>query len=417
MSYNEDIRPILSDNCFLCHGRDEKNRQGHRRLDTAEGAAEEHENFRGIVSGNPSDSEVWQRITSTDEAERMPPANSPKPPLKAEQRELIKRWIEQGAEYQNHWSYESLGPVAVPPPSGGAGDSTIDRFIGEKLAAQQLALAKEAPREILLRRVTLDLTGLPPTTREIDAFLADRKPGAYERVVERLLRSPHDGEHIARGWLDAVRYADTHGMHLDSERTLWPYRDWVVRAFNENKPFDRFTVEQLAGDLLQNPTLNQLIASGYNRANISTSEGGAIAAEAEARNTSDRVDTTAEVWLGLTANCASCHDHKFDPLKQKEYYSLGAFFKGLADPVWDGNVRLPGPRVLLANTEQQPRLDVIASELPRLEKALHTRGDDRLPFISAAAPNDANRVGKHRLGDEERTCVSPFRTVFRAVKI
>ncbi|MEZ6082320.1 MAG: DUF1549 domain-containing protein, partial [Pirellulaceae bacterium] len=252
----------------------------------------------------------------------------------------------------------------------------VDRFIQAKLAEHDLSLSPQAAPETLLRRVTLDLTGLPPTPEEVDRFVADTAPDAYERLVDRLLASPSYGEHFARYWLDAVRYADTHGRHFDNVRSIWPYRDWVVQAFNRNLAFDQFTIEQLAGDLLPNPRIDQLVASGYNRNLQTTSEAGSIEAEEEMRTTADRVDTTAAVWMGLTTNCASCHDHKFDPLTQKEVYSLGAIFKGLDVRPWDGNVRFAGPVAVVADTpSKQNRIDEITSDVESLEAAVTRRAD------------------------------------------
>jgi hypothetical protein len=388
LTFNQHIRPILADNCFACHGVDAAHRKGKLRLDTFEGAsAARADGSPAIVPGSLEKSELWQRIVSDHDDEVMPPPESHKKPLTAAQRDLLKRWIEQGAAYQNHWAYEPVARPEVPAPKAGAGAHPVDRFVAARLAPRRLALAPEAAPDVLLRRVTLDLTGLPPTAAELDTFLADRAPGAYERAVDRLLASPRYGEHFGRHWLDAVRYADTHGLHLDNIRMIWPYRDWVVAAFNRNLPFDRFTVEQLAGDLLPNPTIDQLVASGYNRNHLTTSEGGAIEAEAEMRNTADRTDTTAAVWLGLTANCASCHDHKFDPLTQREYYSLGAVFKGLADRVWDGNIPRPGPLVLLAGPAQEKRLAAIATALPPLQAALSARAE-ALAAKGGAAPSE-----------------------------
>ena len=371
VTYNEHIRPILSNNCFACHGKDEAHRKGKLRLDTFEGATADREGVRALVPGDFEKSELWQRIVSPHEDEVMPPPDSQKTPLKPEERELIKRWIQAGAVYQKHWAYEPVAAVAVPSAAGVAPAHPVDRFISRKLAAHKLALSSEASRETLIRRLTLDLTGLPPTVAEVETFQKDRAPGAYERVVDRLLASPRYGEHFGRYWLDAVRYADTHGLHLDNVRTIWPYRDWVVQAFNRNLAFDQFAIEQLAGDLLPNPNTDQLVASGYNRHQLTTAEGGAIEAEAEMRNTADRVDTTAAVFMGMTANCASCHDHKFDPLTQREYYQMGAIFKGLADRVWDGNVRLPGPIVTLAEDPAlQARIHQVTREVTPLERAL-----------------------------------------------
>ncbi|MEI8088948.1 MAG: PSD1 and planctomycete cytochrome C domain-containing protein [Opitutaceae bacterium] len=392
ITFNEHIRPILADNCFACHGADAGHRKAKLRLDQGAEALASREGIRAFAAGDLAESEAWQRILSDDPEEVMPPPDSHKLPLKPEQRALIKRWIEQGAVYQNHWAYEPVTRPDLPKAAGGAKsqDAAIDRFIGAKLADKKLKLAPEASREVLLRRLTLDLTGLPPMPQELDAFLKDRAPDAYDRVVTRLLASPRFGEHFARYWLDLVRYADTHGLHLDNVRNLWPYRDWVVSAFNRNLSYDQFTLEQLAGDLLPHPRIDQLVATGYNRSHLTTSEGGAIEAEAEARNTGDRADTTAAVWLGLTANCASCHDHKFDPLTQREYYELGAFFKGLADRCWDGNIPKPGPIVLLANTEQQARIEAIARELPPLQAALSARAQ-MLPMTLPAPVAEAEK--------------------------
>ncbi len=383
VTFNEHIRPILANNCFGCHGMDATHRKAKLRLDTAEGAYAEHEGRRAIVPGNLEKSEAWLRIVSRHEDEVMPPPEAHKTPLTAEQRELVRTWILQGATYQNHWAFEPVARVTPPAagataarPAGRTPAHPIDAFVAAKLAPKGLALSPEASRDVLVRRLTLDLTGLPPTTAEVDAFLADTAPGAYERLVDRLLGSVRYGEHFGRHWLDAVRYADTHGLHLDNVRTIWPYRDWVVRAFNRNLPFDQFTIEQLAGDMLPGATIEQRIASGYNRNHLSTSEGGAIEAEAEMRNTADRVDTTSAVFMGLTANCASCHDHKFDPLTQKDYYALGAIFKGLADRVWDGNVRLAGPIAVIARTpEEQERIDELARIVKPLEAAVARRAD------------------------------------------
>ncbi len=373
LSFNEHVRPILSQNCFACHGTDAAHRKAGLRLDEPESAYAERKGVRAIVPGIVEASEIWQRIISPHEDEVMPPPDAHKVPLTPVQRDVIKRWIEQGATYQRHWSFEPIARSAPPAAKPGL-EHPIDRFIAERLAPRGLALSAEAPREALVRRATLDLTGLPPTPTEVDAFVNDRSPDAYARLLDRLLASPRFGENLSRHWLDAVRYADTHGLHLDNVRTIWPYRDWVVNAFNRNLPFDQFTIEQLAGDLLPNPRIDQLVATGYNRNILSTSEGGSIEEEAEARNTADRVDTTAAVWLGLTASCASCHDHKFDPFTTKDYYSLGAFFKGLADRCWDGNVRIAAPIAIIAPDEKKQRyIDNLVAESARLEAKLRAR--------------------------------------------
>ena len=394
VSFNQDIRPILADTCFACHGSDATHREAKLRLDLPLAATADRDGIRALVPGDLANSEMWQRIISNDPDEVMPPPDSHKKPLNPEQRALIQRWIVQGAVYQNHWAYEPVVRPTVPVPvsplsAHNAQLAPIDSFIAAKLTQKNLNLAPAAPREVLLRRLTLDLTGLPPTPSELAAFLADRAPtdAAYERVVTRLLASPRYGEHFGRHWLDTVRYADTHGLHLDNVRSIWPYRDGVVRAFNANLPFDQFTVEQLAGDLLPHPRIDQLVASGYNRLQLSTSEGGAIEAEAEARNTGDRADTTAAVWLGLTAGCAACHDHKFDPLTQREYYAFGAFFKGLADRVWDGNIRAAGPIAVIADTPaKQQRIAEANAAAPPLEAALAARVEQLIAATPLTKP-------------------------------
>ncbi len=354
LDFNRDIRPILSDNCFACHGLDAKKRKADLRLDLPEGAFTAIDGVFPIKPGDPEVSSIIQRIVSTDEDEVMPPPDSHKKVTPA-QAEILKRWIKEGAEYKKHWAFEA--PVkAAPPPVKGAIRNPIDAFIQARLAEEQISPAPEASKEALIRRVTLDLTGLPPTLAEIDAFLADTSPDAYEKVVARLLKSERYGEHMGRYWLDAARYADTHGLHLDNERSMWPYRDWVVNAFNQNLPYDQFTVWQLAGDLLPNATVEQQVASGFNRCNVTTSEGGSINEEFVFRYAVDRADTTMAVWLGLTAGCAVCHDHKFDPISQKEFYSMYAFFNSAADPAMDGNILLTPPILRLSTAEQKKQI-------------------------------------------------------------
>ena len=334
LGFNKDIRPILSENCFACHGFDEKHREAKLRLDLPEAAfAKNKYGDAAIVPGKPEESLIWERIIATDPDDIMPPPETHKK-LTAAQKETIKRWIEQGAPYQKHWAFEA--------PVKPTGDS-IDHFVRTALAPDGLTLSPEADRPTLIRRVSMALTGLPPTIAEIDAFLEDKADGAYGRMVDRYLASPRFGEEMARYWLDVARYGDTHGMHLDNERQTWAYRDWVVRAFNQNLPFDQFTIYQLAGDLLPDPSQDQLIATGFNRCNVTTGEGGSIAKEWIYRYAVDRTSTTAQAWLGLTANCAVCHDHKYDPISQKDFYSLYAFFNSAADPAMDGNKLLTQP--------------------------------------------------------------------------
>lgn len=366
LDFNRDIRPILSDNCFACHGFDAKKRKADLRLDVAEGALQEIDSTFPIKPGSPELSTIIQRIVSTDEDEVMPPPESHKKVTPA-QVEILKRWIKEGAEYKKHWSFEAPVKPAVPVVRSQKSEvrsrNAIDAFIQDRLAREGLEPSPEAGKETLIRRVTLDLTGLPPTLAEIDAFLADTSPDAYEKVVARLLKSERYGEHMARYWLDAARYADTHGLHLDNERSMWPYRDWVVRAFNENVPYDQFTLWQLAGDLLPNATRDQQIASGFNRCNVTTSEGGSINEEFIFRYAVDRTDTTMAVWMGLTAGCAVCHDHKFDPISQKEFYSMYAFFNSAADPAMDGNILLTPPTLRLSTEEQ-------AKEMAQLDQKI-----------------------------------------------
>ena len=354
LDFNRDIRPILSDNCFACHGLDAKKRKADLRLDVPEVAFKAIEGVFPIKPGSPEASSVIQRILTKDEDEVMPPPESNKHITPA-QVEILHRWIKEGAEYKKHWAFEP--PVKMAPPSvKGPVQNGIDAFIQDRLTQEGLSPSAEASKETLIRRVTLDLTGLPPTLAEIDAFLEDTAPDAYEKVVSRLLKSERYGEHMGRYWLDAARYADTHGLHLDNERSMWPYRDWVVRAFNSNLPYDQFTIWQLAGDLLPNSTVNQQIASGFNRCNVTTSEGGSINEEFIFRYAVDRADSTVAVWMGLTAGCAVCHDHKFDPISQKEFYSLYAFFNSTADPAMDGNILLTPPILRLSTAEQKKQI-------------------------------------------------------------
>jgi len=352
VNFAREIRPILSDNCFTCHGPDDQKRKASLRLDTREGAFGKLKGGSlAIVPGKPDESELIFRIESDDPDLRMPPQKSGKQ-LTAGQIAVLRRWIEQGATSSTHWAFEPPRKPALPQVKNAGWPVTeIDRLILARLEAEGLSPAPQAGKTTLIRRVTLDLTGLPPTPREVDAFLSDPSESAYERVVDRLLESPRYGEHMARFWLDAARYGDTHGLHLDNYREIWPYRDWVIRAFNSNKPFDKFIVEQLAGDLLPNPTSDQLTATGYNRCHVSTNEGGSIEEEVYVRNIVDQVDTNGTVFLGLTTGCARCHDHKYDPIRTKDYYQLFAFFNNIDGPPMDGNsarwapiMQVPVPR-------------------------------------------------------------------------
>ncbi|NNE90256.1 MAG: DUF1553 domain-containing protein [Verrucomicrobiales bacterium] len=357
VTFNRDVRPILSDNCFACHGFDEKERKADLRLDEP---------------GADMD-ELLARVFSTDPDEVMPPPEHKKT-LTDTEKATLEKWVEQGAKYEKHWSF-------VAPQKPGEGDS-IDFFLERRLRKEGLEFSREAEKETLIRRVTLDLVGLPPTLAEVEKFLADQSPDAYEKLVEELQSRPTYGEHMARYWLDLARYADTHGLHLDNERSMWPYRDWVVRALNENVSFDDFTRWQLAGDLLENPTRDQLIASGFNRCNVTTSEGGSINEEWIYRYAVDRTATAVEVWMGLTAGCAVCHDHKFDPLSTKEFYSMYAFFHSAADPAMDGNKIDTPPILKLTTPEEEAKL----KELDAKIAAVDTKIDEAVSKIDYTDP-------------------------------
>jgi hypothetical protein len=371
VDYNRDVRPILSNHCYACHGPDDGQRQAGLRLDVAEVATGELESGnRAIVPGNVAGSVLIERVSAKGPGMRMPPPESGEEPLSDEQIDVLRRWIAEGAEYKRHWAFIPPVRPELPqftPPEGwqdaAPARNPIDAFVRARLLSEDLAPSPEADKVTLVRRVTLDLTGLPPTPAEVDAFLADNSPDAYDKLVDRLLASPRYGEHLARYWLDAVRYGDTHGLHLDNYREIWPYREWVIEAFNRNQPFDEFTIDQLAGDLRENPSNEQLIATGYVRSNVTTSEGGSIEEEVLVRNTVDRVETTATVWLSLTAGCAVCHDHKFDPLTQKEFYQLFAFFNSTADPPLDQNAKLYGPVLRIPSAEQKENLAALAKQI------------------------------------------------------
>jgi hypothetical protein len=384
IAFNAEIRPILSDNCFACHGFDAKKRKAGLRLDTQEGAFAPNKDGKvAIKPGDPAASDLWARLNTTDVDDVMPPPETHKQ-LTAAQKALVKRWIEEGAPYQKHWAFE---PIARPPvPELPGVRHPVDHFVRARLAEEKLQPAPEADRVTLIRRLSFDLRGLPPTPAEVDQFLADRRPDAYERLTDRLVDSPHYGEHMAKHWLDVARYADTHGMHLDNERQMWAYRDWVVKAFNRNLPFDRFTIEQLAGDLLPEPTTEQLVATGFNRCNVTTGEGGSIDAEWIFRYAVDRTATTAQAWLGLTAGCAVCHDHKFDPISHKEFYSLYAFFHSAADPAMDGNVLRTAPTVQLKGDEEERRLAELKAEIRQAEAKL----SEALKTVTYADPASLN---------------------------
>ncbi|AMV38059.1 DUF1553 domain-containing protein [Planctomyces sp. SH-PL62] len=367
--YNRDVRPILAENCFACHGPDSAARKADLRLDVREAAVE----MGAVEPGDLEASSLVARIETDDKHEVMPPPGSHKT-LTAEQKDVLKRWIAQGAEYQAHWSLIAPTRSALPKTADASwGRTPIDAFILSALESKGIKPAPEADRRTLARRASLDLTGLPPNPEEVEAFVADASPDAYEKYVDALLRSPAWGEHRGRYWLDAARYADTHGYHFDNFREMWTYREWVVEALNANMPFDRFTIEQLAGDLLPNRTLDQRIASGFNRCAMSTNEGGTIAEENLVGYTRDRTETVGQVFLGLTVGCAVCHDHKFDPISQKEFYELSAFFNNSTQPAFDGNVKDSAPIIPVPRPEDASRWEALPALLTAAKAEVDAR--------------------------------------------
>jgi hypothetical protein len=368
VDFARDIRPLLSDNCFACHGPDAKQRKADLRLDTREGALVYIDGTSAVVPGKPSESELVRRVTTDDEDDLMPPPDSGKK-LDATQKALLQRWIAEGAEYELHWSYK---PVTRPMPprvkNGSFVLNDIDRFVLATLRTKGHEPAREADRRTLIRRLSFDLTGLPPTWEQVRAFVADSSPRAFGKLVDRLLASPHYGERMAIYWLDLVRYADTMGYHSDNEQTKPLYREYVIDAFNDNLPFDQFTREQLAGDQLPGSTRRQLIASGYNRLNMTTREGGSQPKEYIAIYLGDRVRNVSGVWMATTLGCTECHDHKFDPFTSRDFYSLGAFFSDLEEtPVG------PQKYTPLPTTAQQAKVDKLKKQIPVLEAVLNTQ--------------------------------------------
>ncbi len=414
VQFNRDVRPLLSDNCFACHGpADQKARL---RLDVREDAIKlRRDGSAAIVPGKLRESELIRRILATDADEIMPPPEAHKT-LKPEQKTLLARWITEGATYQKHWSFEA--PVKTPPhqvkDAGFTIRNPIDSFIADRLRREKLSMSNEADRPTLIRRVAFALTGLPPTIDEVSAYLADTGDKAYENMVDRYIASPRFGEEMARHWLDIARYADTHGLHLDNERQMWAYRDWVIQAFNQNLPFDEFTIAQIAGDLLaaeqrqeqqakseiRNPKseMDLLTATGFIRCGVTTGEGGSINDEWIFRNTVDRTNTVVQTWMGLTAGCAVCHDHKFDPISAKEYYQLYAFFVSAADPALDGNALLTAPSIRLPSEEATKKLAQLDAQIAVKQKEL----DDAVAKLAYVDPATV----------EPRPPVSEFETVW-----
>jgi hypothetical protein len=367
--YNRDIRPILVENCFACHGQDKAARKKGLRLDVREEAIK----LAAILPGKPDESGMIDRIFSDNPKQIMPPPKSHKK-LTAAQKDVLKCWVAAGAEYQPHWSFIAPKRPPLPAVKNSAWvRNPIDRFILAALEERGLSPALEADRRTLARRLSLDMTGLPPAPVDVEAFVKDTSPDAYEKYVDSLLRSPHWGEHRGRYWLDVARYADTHGIHMDNFRENWAYREWVIRALNRNMPFDEFTIEQLAGDLLPSRTLDQVVASGFNRCNITTSEGGAIDEEYLVLYARDRTETLSQVWFGLTAGCAVCHDHKFDPLSQKEFYSLSAFFNNTTQAAMDGNIKDTPPTVFVPRSEDRVRWEALPKDRAAVQHQMEAR--------------------------------------------
>ena len=394
VEFNQHIRPILSDNCFKCHGPDEEAREADLRLDTPEGIVADLGGYRAVSPGDLAGSELYKRITHEDPDERMPPEESHKT-LTEKQIQLLTQWIREGAEWQQHWSFEPLLRPTLPdvtdPDWVG---NPIDAFVLARMAEEGLSPSAQANKHVLIRRLSLDLTGLPPTPEVIESFVADESEDAYGRLVDRLLVSTSYGEHRAHYWLDAARYSDTHGLGWDNYRSIWPYRDWVVDAFNANMPFDQFTIEQLAGDLLPDATTLQLVATGFNRSNPTISEGGAIDEEYLAIYASDRVETTATVWMGLTMGCAHCHDHKFDPLTMQDHYRFAAFFRNTTQAAMDKNIANTPPYLIVSSPDDDQRRENIRAEMDKthalIEKHKQQSGESYSAWLAGGGEIDTS---------------------------
>ncbi len=405
--FNRDVRPILSEHCFQCHGPDAKDQKANLRLDLRASALKGGDSGPAIVAGKPEESLILQRVCTTDPDEVMPPPKLNKA-LKPQQVETLRQWIAEGATYEGHWAF--IPPVASTPPQNGA-PHPVDAFINEELSAKGLTAQPEAPRAALIRRVALDLTGLPPSSAELTAFLADTSPQAYETMVDRYLASPHYGEQMALQWLDFARYADSHGFQSDSSRRMHHWRDWLINAYNSNKPFDAFTIEQLAGDMLPTATQDQIIATGFNRNHRLNGESGRIVEEWFTETVIDRVETTGMTWMGLTFNCCRCHDHKYDPISQKEFFQVYAYFNSVKESgVLDDPRKHHGnsvPRLDLPTPEEAAALQQATTQLTdaeaslRLAKATVT---ERLPAWREAVNADL------RSGTAWHELVSPTAT-------
>ncbi|HUP77149.1 MAG TPA: DUF1549 domain-containing protein, partial [Pirellula sp.] len=366
IEFNRDVRPILADNCFSCHGNDANHREAELRLDVREDAMSK----KAFVPGGPDESEMIRRIFATDADEVMPPPDSHKK-MSDQQKGILRRWIEEGAAYQQHWSYEKPVKAAIPDGKNG-----VDVLVQRQLEEVGLKPAPEADRRTLIRRLYFDLIGLPPSPDEVAAFANDKAMDAYEKLVDRLVKNPHYGERMAIGWLDVVRYADTIGYHSDNPHNVWPYRDWVIKSFNNNKRFDRFTIEQIAGDLIPDANQETRIGSAFNRLLLTTQEGGAQPKDYEQRMLTDRVRAIGAVWMGQTTGCAQCHDHKFDPFTQRDFYSLGAFFADIDEK----SVGLGEEGMTVTTQEQEAKLAKLDTAVSDAKKAV----DAILPLLENA---------------------------------
>ena len=392
IDFNRQIRPILSQNCFACHGPDEHDRKAGLRLDDRDAAIADRNGVRAIVPGETRKSAVIDRILSENADELMPPPGSHKT-LTAEEKALLSQWIQEGAAYADHWSFVPPKRAAPPEPLSSWGTSPIDAFILDQLAKQGLQPSERTDRQTWLRRATFDLTGLPPEPKDLESFTEDTHSNAEARQLDRLLASYRYGERMALAWMDAARYGDSSVMHADGHRDMWPWRDWVINAYNENKPFDEFTVEQLAGDLLPDATTDQKVASGFNRNHATSDEGGAIAEELRIDYVVDRVKTTANVWLALSMECGQCHDHKYDPISQHEYYQFFAYFNNTSDPGMQTRNGNQAPLVRLFSPDQRRQLETKRATLASFEKR---RSEERAPQDEVAQWSANVRKGLRR---------------------
>ena len=411
IDFARDVRPILSNHCWSCHGPDEATREAKLRLDRRDTATAKTESGKvAVTPGQPAASELVARISSREEDLVMPPPSAKKP-LTAAQKETLRRWVEQGAEYAQHWAFVPPSQPDVPKTKSQISNlkseisnlkfeisNPIDAFVRAQLAAERLSPSPQAPKETLIRRVTLDLTGLPPSLNEVRDFLADESPDAFEKVVDRLLVSPRYAERMAMHWLDAARYADTNGYNNDESRSMWPWRDWVIDAFASGMPYDQFLTEQLAGDLLPNVTLAQRVATGFNRNHVLTTEGGIIEEEYHVEYVADRVHTTATVFMGLSFQCARCHDHKFDPLTQREYYQFASFFNNVPDRIVGYSTgRMAEPVIKVPSRQQQAELDRLQRRKTELEASLKQRettiDEEVARWEKTLTPDDIAKAG------------------------